>query len=110
MPRMIDLTGQVLGRLKVLERTKLRGRKEIYWRCQCECGKLTIVMAQNLRSTEAIPGVQSVVRNAGSVQPSKPCRVPKLRRALDQGMRRVGGIVFGAPRAHRAETNPSAYS
>ena len=49
MPRMIDLTGQVLGRLKVLERTKLRGRKEIYWRCQCECGKLTIVMAQNLR-------------------------------------------------------------
>jgi len=49
MPKMIDVTGQVFGRLTVLERVKRRGHKEIYWRCQCTCGKLTEVMAQNLR-------------------------------------------------------------
>jgi hypothetical protein len=49
MPKMIDVTGQVFGRLTAIERVKIRGRKEIYWRCQCSCGKLTEVMAQNLR-------------------------------------------------------------
>lgn len=49
MPKLIDLTGKLLGRLTVLEKTKVHGRKEIYWRCQCSCGKLTSVMAQNLR-------------------------------------------------------------
>jgi hypothetical protein len=49
MPKMIDVTGQVFGRLTALERVKKKGKKEIYWRCQCSCGRLTEVMAQNLR-------------------------------------------------------------
>lgn len=49
MPKMIELTGQVFGRLTVQERTKVKGRREIYWRCLCNCGRLTLVMSQNLR-------------------------------------------------------------
>lgn len=49
MPKMIDVTGEVFGRLTVIEPIRQRGKKEIYWRCQCSCGKLTLVMAQNLR-------------------------------------------------------------
>jgi hypothetical protein len=49
MPKMIDVTGEVFGRLTAIEPIRQRGKKEIYWRCQCSCGKLTLVMAQNLR-------------------------------------------------------------
>lgn len=49
MPNFIDLIGQTLGRLTVIDKVRIRGRKEVYWRCQCSCGKLTVVMSQNLR-------------------------------------------------------------
>lgn len=49
MPKFIDVTGEKYGRLLVLEKVKVRGKKEIYWRCKCDCGKLTQVMSQNLR-------------------------------------------------------------
>ena len=33
-----DLIGQKFGRLKVIEKVKIEGRKDAYWRCQCSCG------------------------------------------------------------------------
>lgn len=52
MPKMIDVSGQTFGRLTALEHIKLRGKREIYWRCQCSCGNLTLVTAQNLRESK----------------------------------------------------------
>lgn len=44
----IDLTGQVFGKLTVIERQKKDGNT--YYLCQCECGNQTIVDSRNLRS------------------------------------------------------------
>lgn len=50
MGKFIDITGQKFGRLTALDHTRLDGRKEIYWRCTCECGGSKYVMSQNLRT------------------------------------------------------------
>lgn len=40
MPKTIDLSGQVFGRLTVLNRSEKKdGEREAYWDCLCECGK-----------------------------------------------------------------------
>jgi hypothetical protein len=50
MPKFVDLVGQVFGRLRATRRTKIDGRREVYWVCICECGAVKSVMAQNLRA------------------------------------------------------------
>ena len=47
MPRFIDRTGQVFGRLTVLEEA-ISGRNR-KWRCQCLCGNVVIVQGGNLQ-------------------------------------------------------------
>ena len=49
--KMIDMKGKTCGRLKVLEYDHTKSGK-IYWKCQCECGKITIVNGRSLRSGE----------------------------------------------------------
>lgn len=45
----MDLTGQVFGKLTVLEPAEdISGRTA--WRCRCECGRETVALASNLRS------------------------------------------------------------
>ncbi len=55
--RLIDLTGQKFGQLKVLYRTSDRvspaGHRKTMWRCQCDCGRTTNVSTDNLRSGKA---------------------------------------------------------
>lgn len=52
--KLIDLTGQIFGRLKVLEHFKIvdRSGKRVRtkWRCKCECGNITDVAGSSLRS------------------------------------------------------------
>lgn len=44
MRRLNDLTGKRFGRLMVLGRErKQSGARKFAWRCQCECGKITMV-------------------------------------------------------------------
>ena len=51
MGRFIDLTGQVFGRLTVIERDKsVDSDKGAYWICQCECGNIVSVKSYSLRS------------------------------------------------------------
>ena len=38
MPKLNDLSGKRFGRLTVLSRAKT-DKKEVYWLCQCDCGK-----------------------------------------------------------------------
>lgn len=38
MPKKIDLTGQRLGKLTVLEPTDQRSNRSKVWRCRCDCG------------------------------------------------------------------------
>lgn len=46
--RLIDLSGQRFGRLVVGHRIVGAGR--VKWACVCDCGRATVVMAENLRS------------------------------------------------------------
>lgn len=39
MPKFIDRTGQVFGRLTVLNRSGTSVSKKVLWKCLCECGK-----------------------------------------------------------------------
>lgn len=53
MSKLIDLTGQHMGKLKVLEKaTSTNGQTQ--WMCLCDCGKTTIVRSQKLRNKSTI--------------------------------------------------------
>ena len=43
-----DLTGNVYGRLTVIEKTTERYRKQIIWTCKCECGNSKMVPTYSL--------------------------------------------------------------
>jgi hypothetical protein len=43
---LIDLSGQRFGMLTAIERTTKQGR--VAWRCHCDCGQDTVVIAGNL--------------------------------------------------------------
>ena len=48
--RLIDRAGERHGRLVVLERAQGMGKRRVYWRCQCDCGRTTLVVADKLSS------------------------------------------------------------
>lgn len=47
-----DLTGQIFGRLTVLERSeapeRVKDKHQTYWKCKCQCGNTTIVRRSSL--------------------------------------------------------------
>ncbi len=47
--KRLDLTGQVYGRLTVLEYSHTNQNKDIIWRCLCQCGQETRVSTDGLR-------------------------------------------------------------
>lgn len=50
MGKLIDLTGQVFGRLIVLKRdTTVEKSKGVYWICKCECGNIKSILGASLR-------------------------------------------------------------
>lgn len=50
MGKIKDLTGQKFGKLTVLEITPERRNRQVVWKCQCDCGNITYVVGQALRS------------------------------------------------------------
>ena len=50
MPKKIDMTGRVIGRLLVIEECGRDARGRVLWRCRCECGNEVIVRDDSLRS------------------------------------------------------------
>ena len=49
MPKMIDLTNRVFGKLTVLNVFERRN-KYIYWLCSCECGKQKYIRSDHIRN------------------------------------------------------------
>ena len=47
MPPLKNLTGQIFGKLIVLEKAPSRN-KHVYWKCKCECGNVLEVQADAL--------------------------------------------------------------
>lgn len=50
MGKFIDLAGQRFGKLTVLEITNERKNRQVVWKCHCDCGKITYVVGQALRT------------------------------------------------------------
>lgn len=51
MAKLIDLTGNEYGRLKVIELASIENYK-VRWKCTCVCGKSKIVLSEKLRNGE----------------------------------------------------------
>lgn len=51
MPKKIDLTGKVFGRLRVIQDSGERRTvdKVIMWRCKCDCGNIVFIDGKSLR-------------------------------------------------------------
>lgn len=45
---MIDLTGQVFGKLKVIQKSEKNKHGKITFKCECQCGKIKDFVAYNL--------------------------------------------------------------
>lgn len=89
MPKLNDLTGQKIDKLTVLEKAPSRAR-HVYWKCQCECGKIVEVSAESLR--------KNVSHNCGCVkrqlqQQKKEQKQNKLNHLVGQ---RFGKLVVEA--------------
>lgn len=50
MPKLIDLKSKTYNRLKVIERDTTKKGKGTYWICKCECGNITSVRGDELKS------------------------------------------------------------
>ena len=52
MSRFIDLTGNVFGKLTVIERNGYNKYKQITWKCKCKCGNTVNIVGHRLRYNE----------------------------------------------------------
>ncbi len=50
MSVLVDRTGQVFGKLRVIRRVSDDSTHEATWLCKCRCGKMSKVRGSNLRS------------------------------------------------------------
>lgn len=54
MSKLIDLTNKRFGKLKVLKRAEDKiipcGEHVVYWKCECECGKIIDVCGNSLKA------------------------------------------------------------
>ena len=48
--KYIDLSGKRFGRLVAIEKVDVDTKRGAYWKCQCDCGRETIVMGRSLRT------------------------------------------------------------
>ena len=58
MPKKINLTNQIFGRLTVLEQAENiitpNGRSHVAWKCKCDCGNITVVRGDCLRKGSTV--------------------------------------------------------
>lgn len=43
-----SILGNKYGRLLVVEKIKIEGKKDIYWKCKCDCGNIVLKIKSNL--------------------------------------------------------------
>ncbi len=58
MGKLTDLTGEVFGRLTVLNRAPNKvyenGRVKVFWNCLCSCGNIKTIAADNLKRGDSL--------------------------------------------------------
>lgn len=77
MSKVIDLTGQTFGKLKVIARSANNNRGESMWECQCECGNTKVIRGYTL--------------NHGL---SKSCGCERYRKLSEANFQDLTGQIF----------------
>ena len=70
MGRILDLTGQRFSRLVALGNTMLTSSGSFIWQCKCDCGRLKMVSARNLKQgqTQSCGCLQGdLIRKRGAI-------------------------------------------
>lgn len=52
--RSIDMQGQRFGKLLVIDKLKIEGKRGLSWACKCDCGKETIAFGGHLRAGKRV--------------------------------------------------------
>ena len=93
MPKIVDLRGQIFGRLTVLKRHESArpGYLSPFWECECICGKFSIVHIANLRESGA----------------TKSCGCANKEKVTTHGMSKTPEYVVWGGIKHRCY-NPKA--
>ena len=103
MMKKIDLSGQIFGRLTVLEQAENiitpNGRSHVAWRCLCECGNIVNVRSDCLRNGCTVScgcKVKEVFNTAGKRRISNLAgkQFGRLTVIKDSGKREKGGGVL----------------
>lgn len=69
MPKLIDLTGKVSGKLAIIERDTATSSTKAKWICQCECGNIVFVVGCHLRNGHT--------KSCGCLQKEKAAKLMK---------------------------------
>jgi hypothetical protein len=89
MPRQANnLVGLRFGKLTVMSRTPNRAQ-EVAWRCRCDCGTETIVLANNLRRGWWSPSYVDVRPGVTA----KICKGQHVRFVVDVGVASHDGVA-----------------
>lgn len=77
------MTGMKFGRLSVLRRADAPGRPQgVYWLCQCDCGKETVVFGKRLtRPNRPTPSCGCVVNEKGDLAGKRVGKLVVVQRA-----------------------------
>jgi hypothetical protein len=88
MGKFIDRTGQVFGRLRVVERVSHPSGKGVFWKCFCNCGKEVVVVANSLTTGNTTScgcyHKEVITKHGGWRNPSYNTWRAMLRRCLNK--------------------------
>lgn len=89
MSKMIDITGQVFHRLRVLSRVENSNQGRARWLCECECGNRKVVFGSHLRNGS--------IKSCGCLQKEKASITMKTTQKLGATARMhdLTGQIFG---------------
>lgn len=89
-PNAKDMTGQVVGRLTLLERIpseRINGRSRARYRCQCECGNITVATSDNLKANRTL--------SCGCLQRERASETSKTHGASRSKIYRIWASMIG---------------
>jgi len=105
MSKLIDLTGQVFGKWTVMERAENNSRGVTQWLCQCDCGRLSIIVGCRLRNGRSTQCRRCAHRQTGQKCSIGSGPIQEARFALgltqEELARQTGLSCYGIGKAER---------
>lgn len=86
MAKFIDLTGQRFGRLTVAKVDEINKNGSYTWKCECECGKKTIVSSPNLR--------RGITKSCGCLRKETSKKTMRVKTIRSNNKNKIGGTMI----------------